>query len=188
LKAQRGKLGRIWRDSAYNPWVESFENETTPNLALMQYNIKDLSVVNLEVIPAFFIRPSCIRKWELSTRPNYWMCSILLHSVGPDAHIKIVTNGVEEDRRTVQERYRSFAWMRHLPHKTRGWTADVLRCIRELDKRSFTLKEVYASYEKELQRLHPENRNVQAKIRQQLQILRDKNKIRFVGGGRYEFL
>jgi hypothetical protein len=55
----------------------------------------------------------------------------------------------------VQERSRSFAWMRHLPHKTRGWTADVLRCIRELDKRSFTLKEVYASYVKELQRLHP---------------------------------
>ena len=188
LKAQRGKLGRIWRDSAYNPWVKSFEDGTTPNLALMQYNIKDLSVVNLEVIPAFFIRPSCINKWKLSTRPNYWMCSILLHSVGPDAHIKIVTNGVEQDQRTVHDNYRSFSWMRHLPPKTRGWTADVLRCIRGLDKRNFTLQEVYASYEKELQRLHPENRNVQAKIRQQLQILRDENKIKFMGGGRYEFV
>jgi type II restriction enzyme len=187
LKAQRGKLGPIWRDSAYGPWAESFEKQTTPNLTLMHYNLHKLSVVNLEVIPSFFIRPSCIRKWELSTRPNYWMCSILLHSVGPDAHIKIVTNGVEEDQRTVQERYRSFAWMRHLTPKTRGWTADVLRCIRELN-RSFSLKEMYDSYEKELQRLHPENKNVQAKIRQQLQILRDQNKIRFTGKGHYEFV
>ena len=187
LKAQRGKIGSLWRDSAYSPWVESFERGTTPNLALMHYNIHDLSVVNLEVIPSFFIRPSCISKWKLSTRPNYWMCSILLHTVGPDAHIRIVTDGVEEDRRTVQERYRSFAWMRHLPPKTRGWTADVLRCVRELD-RSFTFKEVYASCEKELQRLHPENKNVQAKIRQQLQILRDRNKVRFIGRGHYEFV
>jgi len=188
LKAQRGKIGPVWRDSAYNPWSESFTKGTTPNLTLMHYDIKDLRVLNLEVIPPFFIRPSCIMKWELSTRPNYWMCSILLHSVGPDAHIKIVTDGVEEDRQRVQERYRSFAWMRHLPPQSRGWTADVLRCIRELGNRSFTLKEVYKSYEQELQKLHPENKNVQAKIRQQLQVLRDRNKIRFIGKGCYEFI
>jgi len=188
LKAQRQRIGPEWRDSAYNPWIESFEKETTPNLALMHYNIKDLRVLNLVVIPPFFIRPSCIRKWKLSTRPNYWMCSILLHSVGPDAHIRIITDGVEEDRRQVNEKYRGFAWMRHLPPHTRGWTADVLRCIRELDKRAFTLQEVYTSYERELQRLHPENKNVQAKIRQQLQILRDKNKLRFLGKGHYEFV
>jgi type II restriction enzyme len=188
LKAQRGKLGRVWRDSAYDPWRESFENDTTPNLALMQYNIKDLSVINLTVIPAFFIRPSCIMPWKLSTRPNYMMCSILLHSVGSDAHIKIITDGVEVDQREVHERYRSFAWMRHLPHKKRGWTADVLRCIRELNKPSFTLKEVYASSQKELERLHPDNKNIRAKIRQQLQVLRDHGFLTFEGKGQYKLV
>jgi type II restriction enzyme len=188
LKAHKGKIGSTWRDSAYNPWIVSFEQGTTPNVALMQYNISSLSVVNLEVIPPFFIRPSCIRKWELSTRPNYWMCTLLLDSVGPDARVKIVTNGIEEAQQSVHERYRSFAWMRQLPYEKRGWTADVLRCVRELGKKRFTLKEIYATYEKELEKLHPENKNVQPKIRQQLQVLRKQGKIRFLERGRYEFV
>ena len=36
-----------------------------------------------------------------------------------------------------------------------------------------------------LQAKYPLNRNVRAKIRQQLQILRDKGLVRFVGRGRY---
>jgi type II restriction enzyme len=37
---------------------------------------------------------------------------------------------------------------------------------------SFTTADVYA-FERELEQLHPDNRNVRPKIRQQLQILRD---------------
>ena len=37
---------------------------------------------------------------------------------------------------------------------------------------SFTTAEVYA-FERELEKLHPDNRHVRDKIRQQLQVLRD---------------
>jgi type II restriction enzyme len=37
---------------------------------------------------------------------------------------------------------------------------------------SFTTADVFA-FERELEKLHPDNRNVRPKIRQQLQILRD---------------
>lgn len=36
-----------------------------------------------------------------------------------------------------------------------------------------------------LNRLHPENKHVKDKISQQLQILRDKNYLEFIGGGIY---
>jgi type II restriction enzyme len=75
----------------------------------------------------------------------------------------------------------------------RGWTLDVLNIVRRLvsDGRaprdpnfgkmgaritrpsdSFTTADVFA-FERELEKLHPDNRNVRPKIRQQLQILRD---------------
>jgi type II restriction enzyme len=35
--------------------------------------------------------------------------------------------------------------------------------------------------------LHPQNRNIEAKIRQQLQMLRDHGLIEFLGNGRYRY-
>jgi len=44
--------------------------------------------------------------------------------------------------------------------------------------------DVYA-YAAQLQELHPANRHVRDKIRQQLQVLRDLGFVEFLGGGRY---
>jgi type II restriction enzyme len=54
----------------------------------------------------------------------------------------------------------------------RGWTLDVLNAIRRLGKTEFTTADTYA-FTRELEKLHPDNRHVQDKIRQQLQVLRD---------------
>jgi type II restriction enzyme len=56
--------------------------------------------------------------------------------------------------------------------KERGWTLDVLNIVRRLGKPEFTNEEVYA-FARELEKLHPDNRHVRDKIRQQLQVLRD---------------
>jgi hypothetical protein len=45
---------------------------------------------------------------------------------------------------------------------------------------SFTTADAYA-FERELGQLHPDNRNIKAKIRQQLQELRDRNLLLHVG-------
>jgi len=48
----------------------------------------------------------------------------------------------------------------------------------------FELVDVYA-FEDRLSALYPENRHVRAKIRQQLQVLRDEGYVEFLGGGEY---
>ncbi|HUE37667.1 MAG TPA: hypothetical protein VMO20_09770 [Candidatus Acidoferrum sp.] len=56
------------------------------------------------------------------------------------------------------------------------WTESVYDIVRRLPParaREFSTADVYA-YERRLQRAHPDNRNVRAKIRQQLQVLRDR--------------
>lgn len=51
----------------------------------------------------------------------------------------------------------------------------------KINKSEFTLLDVY-EFENKLHSLYPKNNNIKAKIRQQLQILRDNN---FLGNGRY---
>ncbi|KKR02606.1 MAG: Dam-replacing family protein [Candidatus Yanofskybacteria bacterium GW2011_GWA1_39_13] len=65
-----------------------------------------------------------------------------------------------------------------------GWLSDVQQNIERLGKQEFTLEDAY-SFEGELSTLHPENKFVKDKIRQQLQVLRDKGYLEFTGPGKY---
>jgi type II restriction enzyme len=60
----------------------------------------------------------------------------------------------------------------------------VLRCVEMIGRQEFTLEEVYA-FEAHLSGLYPMNQHVRQKIRQQLQVLRDRGFIEFLGRGRY---
>ena len=60
-------------------------------------------------------------------------------------------------------------------------------CIDDLPVRpgeQFELEDVYA-FEDRLAETYPENRHVRAKIRQQLQVLRDEGLVEFLGDGEY---
>ncbi len=69
----------------------------------------------------------------------------------------------------------------------RGWTVDVLQVVQSLNKREFELSDVYAQAGA-LAKLHPQNAHIHDKIRQQLQVLRDLNRLEFLGRGRYRLL
>jgi phosphatidylserine/phosphatidylglycerophosphate/cardiolipin synthase-like enzyme len=68
-----------------------------------------------------------------------------------------------------------------------GWKLDVFKCLLEIESNVFSLKEVN-KFEKRLWQLHPENKHIQAKIRQQLQVLRDIGLLEFIGRGVYRKL
>jgi hypothetical protein len=62
------------------------------------------------------------------------------------------------------------------------WLPDVRAIVAALPA-SFTTKNVYEAGEKKLAAAHPENSHVQAKIRQQLQKLRDLGELTGDGKG-----
>ena len=66
-----------------------------------------------------------------------------------------------------------------------SWTLNVKNCIASLANTRFTLQEIYA-FDSRLQKQHPDNQHIKAKIRQQLQILRDQKYLVFLGNGKYE--
>lgn len=65
-----------------------------------------------------------------------------------------------------------------------GWKLAVFKQINKIDKFIFELNDVY-QYKAYFQSIYPENQNIEAKIRQQLQNLRDLGLIKFLGKGRY---
>lgn len=60
-----------------------------------------------------------------------------------------------------------------------GWTMDVLEVVMQIPTQRFRLSDVYASID-QLRLRHPANNTIDAKIRQQLQVLRDLGLIIFV--------
>ena len=84
----------------------------------------------------------------------------------------------------VRKEWKRFEFLKGQKLDAKGWLNDVLSCVRELDKKSFTLSEMY-SFDAKLQKLHPTNHNVRPKIRQQLQVLRDHGILEFQGQGQY---
>jgi type II restriction enzyme len=114
-------------------------------------------------------------------------CNILLNNIPVDGRIAVVSSGVAVGPSQVRREFNRTRPLSALSREMRGWTLDVLNVLRNLRKREISLADVYA-FEQALQGIHPHNKNVRAKIRQQLQILRDLGFLRFMGQGQYRIL
>jgi type II restriction enzyme len=188
LKAQsRPFSGRIV-DAAYSAMVRAIRENRTPNLLALQYDLPDWTVANLFLIPSFAFPLSAIEKRNAlgphARRAGWVGCNILLDSIPADARISMVRDRKFVSARAVREQYLRVLPFKRLPPEKRGWTLDVLNILRRLGKSEFKLADVYTA-EEELARLHPANRHVRDKIRQQLQELRDLGFVQFLGAGEY---
>jgi type II restriction enzyme len=189
LKAQSSAFSRRIVDAAYSTMVRAILEDRTPNLFAMHYVISNWMVENVILIPRFAFPLSAVEKRKplaASARRAGWVgCNILLHAIPPDARIQIISEGKPVAPATVRAQYARIRPLAKLDAKQRGWTLDVLNVVRSLGKKEFDLAEVYTSEEK-LAKLHPANRHVRDKIRQQLQVLRDLGLLKFRGHGEYQ--
>ena len=188
LKAQSKKFGTRISDAAYSAMIRAIEENRTPNLFALHYDPQEWQVADLLLIPQFAFPRSAIEKRKplaATARRAGWVgCNILLGAIPPDARIPIIREGKPTPPTEVRREYARLKPLATLTPKERGWTLDVLNAIRSLGKQHFNLAEAY-TLEDHLSQLHPANRNVRPKIRQQLQILRDKGLLEFLGAGDY---
>lgn len=68
-----------------------------------------------------------------------------------------------------------------------GWKLEVFKLIKRINKQIFELDDIY-KFTSDLHKIYPGNKNIEAKIRQQLQLLRDLGLIKFLGNGVYKKL
>ena len=174
-------------DAGYEAMLRSIRADRTPNLLLLQYS-NTWAVQNLLLVPRMFFTESVIEKRKPlgrdARRAGWTGCNILLGEIPSDGKILMISAGMPVRKNHVREEFSRVKQLAQLPPSLRGWTLDVLRAVRELGKPEFTLQEMYA-FEQKLKALHPNNQNVRAKIRQQLQVLRDVGLLRFGARGCY---
>ena len=190
LKASKNRFGRSVLDSEFHTALEGIMRDKYPSLILLRYDPVGWMVTDLEVVHHSCITTSSlIRHKPLSSRAQRhgWEgCSISLTSIPALGRIKVVKKGSVRSKTAVLEQWRQGDRLLQTEPQDRGWVADVLKCVDGLHS-TFTLENVY-SFEKELGAKHPKNQHVRAKIRQQLQILRDLGLIEFVTPGTYRRL
>ena len=188
LKSQSRFFGNRINDAAYATMLEKIRRDQTPNLIALHYELAGWKVRNVFLVPNFAFSISAIEKRK-PTRPagrsaDFIGCNILLTEIPPDARIPLVVNGEPANPKSARKQYAKVRPLANLRPEMRGWTLDVLNLIRSLHKQTFTLADAY-TLEPHLASLHPANRHVRDKIRQQLQILRDLGLLHFLSPGHY---
>ena len=186
LKSTKNKFSYRIVDGAYSSMIERIQSLNNPNFLFM--SIAENIVNSLCFVPKHVFSPSIIEKRkplsENARRAGWVGCNILVSNIPEQGKIYIIKNGSIKDRKAVQHKINAINSINISDIESRGWLMDMLKYVNLIDGEYFSLSDIY-KYEDIFKLLHPDNNNIRAKIRQQLQILRDKGFIVFLGGGKY---
>lgn len=190
LKSKNGNIGKKIVDGAYSTMISRLKAENNPNFFLLSYDKSTFEIKDFLTIPKYFFVPKIIeRRRELSptARRAGWIgCNINISNIPEAGKIFFIQNGLIKSKNEVLEKWNKTEFLKETHNfEAKGWLLDVLFCIEKIKKEEFSLDDVYR-HEAYLKAKHPLNNNVKAKIRQQLQYLRDKNIIEFTSRGHYK--
>lgn len=192
LKAKKGPPGRKIVNGALGAMTARLAARNNPNLLVMGYDGAAGRVTDLIVVPKHFFTPAIIEPRKPlgphARRAGWQGCNILIGDVPRAGRIGLIEGGLHVPRATVPEQWRSTLFLRETRLEARGWLLAVMGAVEDVvaagGRPEFTLDEVYAQ-EARLSAFYPDNNNVRPKIRQQLQVLRDRGWLAFSGGGLY---
>lgn len=189
LKSKRRYFGKKITDGAYKTMTERLLDSDNPNFFLLNYDTSVFKVSNFFVIPKHFFTPEIIEKRKplspTARRANWVGCNIILESIPETGKIFFIKDGQIVPKEKVLSSWQKTLFLREEKEtKSKGWLLDIIKCIEMVKKTNFSLSDIYA-FEKILSEKHPDNKHIKDKIRQQLQILRDKGYLEFTERGRY---
>lgn len=188
LKAKKGALGKSIPDGAFGAMTARLAARNNPSLFAMSYDRDRTAVTDLIVVPRHFFTQDIIQARKPlgpnARRAGWQGCNILIGQVPLSGRIPLITRGSHVSKGEVLDRWRSTLFLKDASLNARGWLLAVMKAVEAIGKPEFTLDEVYA-HEAALATLYPGNNNVRPKIRQQLQVLRDRGWLAFNGRGTY---
>lgn len=188
LKSKGGKLVNKITDGAYSTMLERINSANNPNFFFLTYS-KNWTVENFLIIPKQFFTEEIILKRPplapTAKRAGWVGCNIDISKVTEAGRVFLVKNSTIIDKGIVSQSFRNTMFLRQKSNEAKGWILDVMRCVDEIKTDEFKLDDVY-NFENRLKLKYPNNNFIKDKIRQQLQMLRDKGFIIFVGRGKYK--
>lgn len=188
LKSKKGKLTSKVTDGAYSTMIQRINSNINSNFFFLTYS-KQWSVNNFIIIPKHFFTTEIIIKRtplaKTAKRAGWIGCNIDISNIASTGKIFLVKDAKQINKQTVKDLFNRTTFLREKSIDSKGWILDVMKCIDSISKERFSLEDVY-KFEADLKLKHPQNNFIKDKIRQQLQILRDKGIIEFTGRGNYK--
>ncbi|MCI9055827.1 MAG: restriction endonuclease [Lawsonibacter sp.] len=188
LKSKNGKIGAKIADGAYETFIKRITCDHNPDFLILSYHLSDLCVDDLLIIPKHFFTPEIAEKrrplGDNARRAGWVGCNILFGEIPEQGKISIIQNRCAVDSNEVVAQVQKSVVLQTSNIEARGWLMDLLNCVNQVHGDIFALDDIYRN-EAMLQARHPQNNNIRPKIRQQLQVLRDKGVIEFLGRGLY---
>jgi type II restriction enzyme len=167
--------------------MSRIQSDSVPVLMLLE-RTDAWKITCLTAIHPLFLTPEVIVKRKplsAEARRAGWVgCNIRLDLIASDAQIQVVEKGVPNKPGLVREQFQRFNLLKGVKPSSRGWVTLTLRVLRSMRRASFSINDVYAQ-QGTFAAAYPENNNIRAKIRQQLQVLRDLGYVEFHGQGNY---
>jgi type II restriction enzyme len=192
LKSNAKSFAKKASDGAFDSMISRLNALQSPHFFFMGYDISRYEVKNFFVVPSHFLRPASIEKRKPlspgARRAGWVGCNILLDQIPDVGRISYIKNGLVIQPESVMNAWKKTAFLAESKSiESRGWTIDVLSCIEKIGHAEFSLDEMYR-FEAELAMRYPNNHFIKDKIRQQLQVLRDKGCVEFIRRGKYRLV
>lgn len=188
LKSKAGTISNKIVDGAYCTMINRINAIDNPSFFFMRYDKTNYKVKDFMLVPKYFFVNDIIEKRkplaDTAIRAGWIGCNIIVKKIPDEGKIFIIKNEKVINKADVCEKYNRTNFVSEYNLQARGWILDIFNCLSRIDSREFVLDDMY-KFAEELQKIHPENHHVKDKIRQQLQLLRDKDIIEFIGRGRY---
>jgi type II restriction enzyme len=189
LKSKKNTFSLRIVDGAYSSMIDRINANNNPHFFFLTYSAQNLEVSNFIVIPKHYFIDDIIEKRKPlspSARRAGWIgCNILLQNIPSSGKIYLVKDGKFQDKKLVLDTWAQTSFLASQKKESRGWIIEILNVLEKIPQKDFSLGEVY-KFESLLRARFPSNNFIKDKIRQQLQVLRDRDIIEFTGRGKYK--
>lgn len=186
MKSDSERFQTTVQDGVYRTMISRITSLDNPSFFFMHYNRYEVN--NLVIVPKCFFTPSVIKKRtalkNTAERVGWEGCVIQMNEIPATAKIPIIINGEARPIPDVVAQYKRVYNLQTKSVESRGWIMDILNLVERMNE-SFSLNQIYY-FADELKQKHPYNNHIKDKIRQQLQVLRDKGFLEFLGNGNYK--
>lgn len=188
LKSTLNTFRRKINDGAYSTMINKIRKAQNPNFLFLNYTAGN-SVNNFFAIPKHYFIPEIIERRKplsnLARRAGWVGCNILISNLPISSRIYLIKNEQVLNRNIVIKQWAKTSFLKNVGIKNKSWLIEIISIVDQIPNKEFTLGEVY-KFENYLRSKFPNNNFIREKIRQQLQILRDKNYIEFINKGVYK--
>ncbi len=177
-------------DWAYSTMIERLNSNNNPNFFFLNYN-NNYEIQNFMVIPKHYFTTELIEKRKplsITAKRAWWIwCNILLSWIPNSWKIFYIKNWENRKKGEVLSDWHKTIFLNDKSIKSKNRIIDIMQSIELLNNKIFTLSDIY-KFKQRLYAKYPNNNNIEAKIRQQLQFLRNKWYLEFLGNGSYKIV